>query len=138
MLSKKTINQLDEMIDKTFHYGGHVICVLGYKVDEDAEKVTIRTNLKPYTKSFESLHDFLGYFIPTSEMQVIPAETTKPSIDPFADTRSRADKMIALLEDSIEKVKVNPGYIAQATSINNNVNSIINIEKMRLAMMKKK
>lgn len=136
MLSKKTINQLDLMIDKTFHYGGQIHCILGYKVDEDGEKVTIRTNIKPYTKSFESVHDFLGYFIPTSDVQVIPPETT--AIDPFADSRSRADKMIALLEESIEKVKVNPGYIAQATSINNNVNSIINIEKMRLAMMKKK
>lgn len=136
MLSKKTLNQLDGMVDKTFQYGGQVHCILGYKVDENAEKVTIRTNIKPYTKSFESVHDFLGYFIPLSEIQVIPPETI--GVDPFAVSRSRADKMITLLEESIEKVKVNPGYIAQATSINNNVNSIINIEKMRLAMMKKK
>jgi len=47
-----------------------------------------------------------------------------------------ADSMISILKDNISKVQQNPAYMQQAQVINNNVNSVINIMKMKLQFVK--
>lgn len=49
---------------------------------------------------------------------------------------SMADKLIDVLEDNIRRVQEDKDYIPQAQAINNNVNSIINIQKMKLDVIK--
>lgn len=135
MLSKRTTNKLEEMINKTFLYSGIIHCVLGYSDDSENEQVTIKTNIKTFKKSYDSIIEFLSYWEPiSSSNQLAPAVL----VEQVTPAESRADKMIEILEENIEKVKQDPSYIPQATSINNNINSIINIEKMRMMVLKAK
>lgn len=135
MLSKRTTTKIEEMINKTFLYSGIIHCVLGFTDDQENEQVTIKTNIKTFKKSYDSIMEFLSYWEPVSSSNHLTPAVVVEAVSP---AESRADKMIEMLEENIEKVKKDPTYIPQATSINNNINSIINIEKMRMMVLKTK
>jgi hypothetical protein len=58
------------------------------------------------------------------------------SIVVFEKENALTDDLIAILKNSITKIQANPGYINQTKAINNDVNSIINIAKLKLDLFK--
>ncbi|HUR65503.1 MAG TPA: hypothetical protein VMZ03_04065 [Chitinophagaceae bacterium] len=141
MSNRKFEKKLQEMKGKTFEYAKQIHCLQDYSIDEDNEKVVIKTNLNSFTRKFESVEEFLGYWKPHLQVQVstpaTPTEESNNAVSVFIESeKSKADALIAVLEDNIKKVQENKDYIPQASAINKNVSSIINIQKMKIDMVK--
>lgn len=54
----------------------------------------------------------------------------------FVQENNLADELVTILKDNIEKVKKSAAYIPQAQAINNNVNSILHVQKLKLDMLR--
>lgn len=141
MNSKQITQHLEQMQGKTFQYASSIHYVKDFHVDVENDKFKITTNLNSFDRSFESAKEFFSYW---SEVNQLPANSTN-GISPeggnqlqvYIDKETNlADKMIDILTDNIEKVRADPKYIPQATAINNNVNSIINVAKMKMDFIK--
>lgn len=138
------LKKLESMKGKTFVYGNTIHCVIDYTIDEQNEKCTIKTNLDTYVRKYESMDKFLQYWNPQANIVVKGAEQPKEREDNpelelavYAEQgKSLADEMIGILKDNIAKVQQSKEYIPQAQSINNNVNSIINLAKLKFMAQK--
>ena len=71
-----------------------------------------------------------------------PSQTENPylpiPVDPISSTiiGTNAGELTNILMDNIKKIKEDPGYIAQADAINNNVKSIIDVAKAQIDAFK--
>lgn len=136
---RKFLKQLEQMKGKTFTYAKQIHCVLDYKINEHHEKVVIKTNLTTFERTYEQVDEFLKYWEPVNNLSI--AVDDDPNLNNqlavfLEQEKSMADKLIGILEDNITKVQASKEYIPQATQINNNINSIINIQKMKMDMVK--
>jgi hypothetical protein len=135
MSNRKFIKQLEVMKGKTFQYGNQIHCIIDYKIEELHEKVMITTNLKTFDRPYDSCDEFLSYWMPVNSVEV--TTTQDKEVDTYRVTEtSLMDSLVTTLKDSIEKVQKDKSYIQQATAINNNINTIVNITKMKLDMFK--
>jgi hypothetical protein len=134
MNAKKVNNQLEQMKGKTFTYGNQVHYVLDFKIDE--EKFIIKTNLSEFSRKLESADDFLRYWAPTNAASVAVMDNEKQLVTMVEKEKTQADDLITILQDNIKKVQDNAGYIPQAQAVNDNVKSIIDIQKMKLDYLK--
>ncbi|GEP97677.1 hypothetical protein [Chitinophaga cymbidii] len=138
MNNKKNIEELESMIGKTFQYAGQIHFVKNVKMDEVNDKYTIITNLSSFDRKLESIKSFLEYWKPTSNISELVQETDKNQqlTVLMEQDNDLSKKLIDTLTDNIERVKENPDYIPQAQTINNSVNSIVGVTKMRLDLLK--
>jgi hypothetical protein len=138
MLSNKIKQRLDSMLGNTYKYAGHIHYFKDYSIKNDEEKVVIVTNQKSFTKNFESVPEFLDYFelvenvLPQKQQPSI-VQSAEPAV---ADNESMANKLTNILLENISKVQESPLYIPQANTINSNINSIVNIMKLKLQVEK--
>lgn len=133
-MNRQLIDQLESMKGKTYLYGARIHCVLNIIRDNENSKVLIKTNLDEYVRSYESISEFLNYWKEADGSQ--PVTTTNNAMVVMEKENAMVDKLTGLLMDNIEKVQKDPNYIKQAQSINNNVNSIINLTKLKLDVFK--
>lgn len=138
MNNKKINEQMKGMIGKTFQYAGQIHFVKDIKVDEENDKYTIITNLSSFDRKLENMKSFLEYWTPTNSVRDIVQEADKNQqlTVLMEQDNDLSKKLIDTLTDNIEKVKENPDYIPQAQTINNSINSIVGVTKMRLDLLK--
>lgn len=133
----KIQNRLEQMKGKTFQYAEQIHYVESFTIDEENEKVTIKTNIKSFDRKFEAFEEFLSYWTLATTVQALVPIPQDQQLQMYQEKESTlADKLTAILEDNIAKVQTSKDFIPQATSINNNINSIINIQKMKLDFMR--
>ncbi len=130
----KLVKQLEAMVGKTYNYGGRIHYVKTVVPNVDEAKFTIRTNLDIYERSYESGPDFLTYW--TEAINTLPTAPEAQEVSLMEKDTATVDKLTELLMDNIIKVQQDAGYIKQAQSINNNVNSILNLTKLKLDVLK--
>ena len=130
----KLTTRLEQMKGKTFTYGKQVHSVLDIKVDD--EKFVITTNLNEFSRKTESAEEFLKYWSPATQTGMAVLEENQQMAVYIQQGRSQADDLISILKDNITKVQSNAGYIQQAQTVNDQVKSIIDIEKMKLEYLK--
>lgn len=138
MNNKKILEELKGMIGKTFQYAGQIHFVKDINVDEENDKYTIVTNLSSFDRKLENMESFLKYWKTTSNVNDLVQESHKHqqlSVLMEQDN-DLSKKLIDTLNENIEKVKENPNYIPQAQTINNSINSIVGVTKMRLDLLK--
>jgi hypothetical protein len=136
-MNKQLIKQLEKMVGKTYQYGGKIHYVIGVTPDEANDKICIKTNLGSYDRSAEAAPEFLNYWQEATTVTVQTAPTTPENgIVVMERENTMVDKLTDLLMDNITKVQTDATYIKQAQAINNNVNSIINLTKLKLDVMK--
>jgi hypothetical protein len=134
MNAKKLNNLLQNMKGKPYQYGNQLHIIQGFALDDD--KFTITTNQSIYSRKLEAAETFLKYWQPVTGTELSPVNEDQQLAIFVEKEQSKADKLIEILEDNITKVQNDAGYIAQAQAINNNINSIINIQKMKMDVMK--
>ena len=132
-MNKSVIRQFKTMEGKTFQYGGRIHYVLTVTIDEEKEKVNIKTNLDKYERSFENAEEFFSYWIETVN---VSTPGNQNAVMVLEKEHGMVDRLTELLMDNISKVQQNKDYVLQAQTINNNVNSIINLTKLRLDVMR--
>lgn len=122
--------KLQQMLNRDFLYGMRNITITGYEVNEERGRIYIHTNeqMNHFDRPVDDCASFLETLKPFEKREV----ATISQADALMETVVSADYLERVLKDNIEKVQKDAGYIKQATAINNNVNSLININKMKL------
>jgi hypothetical protein len=131
---KKLTSQLEQMKGKTFTYGNVVHYVLEYIIDD--EKFTIKTNLSEFARKLEAADDFLKYWVSATTTSIAVMDDDRQLATMVEKEKGQADDLISILKDNIKKVQDNAGYIPQAQAVNDNVKSIIEVQKMKLDYLK--
>lgn len=133
--------KLDSMVGRSFEYAKQVHTVKSAEIDEDV--FTIKTDKNTFKRNLENAPEFFKYWYESkSNLELDKVNDTNNKDvevnDPlFVDhEHSLANELITILKDNIAKVKVSPNYIKQAQAINNNVNSILHVQKLKLDMIK--
>jgi len=149
-LTKTLRNRLLAMEGEYYKYASAVQLVERVDIDDEAEKVSIRTTLRIYDRKFESVSKFLEYWEPAEEPKAKETMVNnnskeiakkEPESDPAlmdiaTTTNDEVTDLIKILKDSIEKVKADKEYIKQSNAITSNVNAIINLKKTQLEIFK--
>lgn len=132
MDAKQLQRKLKEMVGKTYQYAKAVHYIKDAYVNTVNESFTIQTNLNEFDRKIESATEFLKYWEPVTGIT-----TTGDNKAVLVEQQDAlADEMIKILKDNITKVQTDPKYISQAQTINNNVNSLINVVKLKMSFAK--
>lgn len=126
--------QLHKLLNKTLLYGNKLVEIKGYRIDEERERVYLHSNEREnhWDRPYDGVMGLLN------EFQEVKGDMVK--IDPVANAITAANGMAGelkdILMDNIKKVQNDAGYIKQATVINNNVNTLVNLTKLQLSHAK--
>jgi len=137
-MNNKFLKTLEDMKGKTFQYANSIHYIVDIQMDEAKGKCVIKTNLSSFDRPFEAIEEFLKYWQPVASISAFHAAADQESqLATFIEREdSLSNKLIDILNDNIEKVQASKDFIPQAQAINNNINTIVNIAKMRLDFMK--
>lgn len=123
---KSEIKKLHDMVGRRWMYRGRNVKITDYDIVDG--QVLISTDGQPIkidkSKLSESLEDFL------------PAQESNGQAVVLKGDAGRMESLEEILMDSIHKVKEDPKYINQAKQISNSANTLVNITKTKLLMMK--
>lgn len=152
---REFLKTLQDMKGKTFNYANKFLKLENYSIDDHREKVTIITDKRTFERQYDSVDEFLTYWQPVSVQDIDAEEIGKQNNKPvehavittanneiqkstgiYEEHSLLAKDLVSILRDNITKVQTNKDYIPQATAVNNNINSIINITKMQLGFYK--
>ena len=125
--------EIQQCINKQYEYGGRVITITGYEIDDKRDRVYIHTNEKSrhIDRPLMDVIFFLKELKQVNNSLPVPVKTEVATMD-----FSTADYLEEVLKKSIEKLQTEPEFIKQATAINNNVNSLISITKLKMDYVK--
>ncbi|GEP94480.1 hypothetical protein [Chitinophaga cymbidii] len=138
MDNKKISAQLKQLEGKTFLYAGQIHFIQRCVLDEEQDKCTIQTNLNLFERKIEAVTAFLSYWEPFDRVNRMEHSQHPPTeLQRIMESQlSVGDQLMQVLNESIEKVRKDKSYIPQAQAINNNVNTMVNIVKLRLGLWK--
>lgn len=134
--------KLESMKGNPFEYAKEIHKVESYKIDATRERFTLKTDKKTFDRTFEAAEEFFQYFVePGHKPLKIEKSAEEPEEELSVSTANKkddalADELITILKSNIVKLQTNKDYINQATCICENVNSIINIQKLKIDMVK--
>jgi len=121
--------KIDGMVGKSFLYKTNEIKIIDYHLNTNDDIITIKTETGEIKLGFTIAKKELNEFLPLDSTPMI-ISNFQPSID-----NSVVKDLKDILLDNINKVKDNKDYIPQATEINNNVKSIIELAKTEIQMV---
>jgi hypothetical protein len=140
--NKKPLKEkADRMIGKDFTYKGVGYHVTRVELNDVTRKMTVFTDGPRFTKEYEDAEDFLDLWEPLESKAELPAvvDNSKSELQiqlaaSFYQDNETADKMLDMLQKTINKVTNDPKYVPQAKVIVNGVNAITNVVKLKIAM----
>lgn len=123
---KNEVKKLNEMTGRRWMYRGRNLKITDHELVDG--QVLISTDGQPIridkSKFSEALEEFL------------PIEHSKGKGLVLKGDAGRMQSLEQILMDSIHKVKEDPKYINQAKQISNSANTLVNITKTKLLMMR--
>lgn len=142
---------LEGLKGNSYNYGNSTHIVQSYTINVPRERFTLKTDQKTFDKRFEDAEVFFSCWMTITEQTdkryaalVTPAadaeppaavQPSVPSVDGNAD-KATANELVNILKDNITKIQKDKSYIPQAVAICNNVTQIINVERLKLDMVK--
>jgi hypothetical protein len=133
---KKPIKDLENMVGKTYMFKKKNIMIKGFIIDRDSQIINIKTTGEPIDVSLIALPEFIKNCLEVEEENEIQVTSTEVIIP--EKSKSEIVVLREILMDNINKVRENKEYIEQAKSINNNINTLINMYKLELQISKEK
>lgn len=125
----RTEQKIQSILNKEMLYGNRIIVIESYIMNHERQRVYLKTTEgQEFDRPFESIGSFL------KELQPVKNEEREVAVKRanFDSAITDVHELKAILIDNIRKVKNDPGYIKQATAINNQVNTFVNITKLQL------
>lgn len=119
------VEKAQEMVGKSYLYHAHEFKILGFAM-EDGE-IHIFTDKR--TIIGKANHDFLNEFLPIEE------EADRKALLLLPD-KKQMNNLKDIILDNIQRVKENKSYIPQANSINQNINTLLNMARLELEYFK--
>ncbi len=124
--------KIQQLLNLELEYGIKIITIKGYDIDRGRMKIHTNEKEDHFDYTLEDVPDFLSKFKPLRKVTAVQTSDK----DALLIIAANAERLKAILVDSIEKVTKDPNYVKQATVINNNVNTIVNITKTQLDIAK--
>jgi len=137
-------NKLDQIIDKSFLYGGKTITVKRY-IQLSTGTIVIKTDSRSFSFFKIEIEEFINDLIPVKSVKLPQsfrqidneAEQKLPAVPSFNYQKSENYiKIEKSLADMIDKVITDVSTIPQATALCNIANTIINLEKQQLNFLR--
>lgn len=128
---------IQNLLNKKVMYGNRIVQITGYRIDEERERIYLEIDGKRDAMDrliYDSLYLAKQFKVVEENpglQQNMPQNNTAAAA-PKLQSDLDAEKLKNILLDNIEKVQKNPEYIKQATAINNQINSFVNITKLQL------
>jgi hypothetical protein len=136
---------LEAMKGKTYECDGDIYLVQDFVPNDGKGRVILHTDQRSFEIDLDVAEKFLASFKPVrvagevedSTLQTRNQDLAKTVAPPVQNAETNlVDELTAILKDNIAKVQKDAKYIPQAQAINNNVNSIINLTKLKLDVYK--
>lgn len=122
---------LNSIKDLPFSYGNKLWKLKSFNIDEEKDRVEMFTHQgNRYDKGFDAIDEFIKQLKTVEPIK-------KESMPPQKKEGTISEIIIAMkdiLIDDIERIKNDAKYIPQAKARNNNVNSLINLARLQLAL----
>jgi hypothetical protein len=140
--------RLEKMVDKTLYYRGDVAVIKSFDNFNGETEIIAEIAGKPVKfikTSEEKLDLFLANFsevpeVTDDEATTAPQNTLAPiendSYKLYAESKQVFSQLSATLLSDIEKVRTDPNYVNQAKQISNSVNTLVNLTKLQLQLIK--
>ena len=141
--------KLQSMIDKTWYYRNQKAVIRSFDNSNGEFELIIEIDDVP-KKFLKTTEEKLGLFLSTfSDVEVIGEEETAPEnnlpahieneeTNLYNQNKKTFADLSAILLNDIEKVRTNPAYVGQAKQISNSVNTLVNLTKLQLQLIKSK
>lgn len=151
MTTQEIKNHLKQMVGQDYVFDKTRYIVIETFVEEAEDIFSIVTDKHTFRKSFSAADKYFPnwklYQEPGEEIKenpgVILHQNGHPSgtstnlvVSGVQKDTTTMDELVKILKDSIEKVQVDPTYIPQATSIKDNVQTIIDVHKQKIEFYK--
>jgi hypothetical protein len=137
--NKKPLKEkADKMIGNDYTFKGVGYHVKRVEFNDVTKKMTVFTDGPRFAKDYEEAEDFIDLWEPL-ESKAIMTVPEKDSLEiqlasSFYQDNQTADKMLEMLQTTINKVVKDSKYVPQAKVIVNGVNTITNVVKLKMAM----
>lgn len=140
--------KLQKLIEsgETMMYRGKTAIVKSYELKHGTYEILVELDKKPtiFSKaSEENISLWLSNLMPVTvenEEAVSVVTIQQPSdtmhLDVFTENKKQMKTLSQILLEDIQKVRDDPKYVAQAKQICNSVNTIVNITKLQILMVK--
>lgn len=137
IISDDIEQKLDDLIGREWMYNGRTVNVRGYTIKDGEIRVKTENHpiVFPESKAGEELKNFL-------ETEAGPgitkrgAKESNMAVQVFEHDSKQMSSLEEIIMDNIQKVKDDPKYVPQAKVITNNVNTMINLNKQKIEMIK--
>lgn len=125
--------KLDSLVGESWLYNGRVVEVKGINRNDGQIRIVNQGNtiIFPEEKAEEKMEEFLPV-----EHEKEGAGEEKLALQVFQKDGQQMESLEDLLMENIQKIKKDPEYLPQAKAITNNVNSLLNINKQKIQMLR--
>ena len=147
-----TMIKLQAMIDHTYYYRNQKAVIRSFDSNNGEFELIIEINGTP-TKFLKTTEEKLELFLSTfTTVQVVnddeevkqqpthyPAKLQNRPDDEaqlYNENKKVFQNLSAILLADIEKVRTDPGYVNQAKQISNSVNTLLNLTRLQLQLLK--
>lgn len=140
--------KLQKLIEsgQTMMYRGKTAIVKSYELKHGTYEILVELDKKPtiFSKSTEeNISLWMANLLPITienEKSVSVDTIQQPSnyvhLDIFTENKKQMTTLSEILLSDIQKVRNDPNYVAQAKQVCNAVNTIVNITKIQILMVK--
>jgi hypothetical protein len=125
----KETTKLEKLLNKTYIYKQDHIRIKDYYLVPEEESIKIITDKAPITIKADELQQFIDKCLPVQD------ENTQ-AIQIVSDSQKQITSLKDILMDNITKVQADKEYINQAKTINNAVNTLLNMVTLEMKVKK--
>lgn len=123
----KALRKLTNMLGKQWIYHGKNVTLKDVELTDTG--ITIETDGKEIKLTSTEIPGFIEECLPVDQKGIVVMSQQQ---------NNHLSSLKDILMDNIKKCQENPGYIKQATVINNNVNTLINMVSLELKVRNSK
>lgn len=129
-------NKLDKLIGKSWMYNGRNIYVKG--VNQVNSEIRVITKGHPIVFAIDKAETKLDEFLPVESGPgtIKNPEARELAMQVFAKDKGQMDSLEDIIMENIKNVKKDPKYVQQAKAVNSNVQTLLNINKQKIEMLK--
>lgn len=123
---------MDSMVGELWMYNGREVRIKGFNTTGD--QVRVINNGHPIVFPVDRLEEKLGEFLPVQDEP--DGGTKSAAMQVFESDAAQINSLENIILDNIKKVQKSADYLPQAKAVTNNVNTLLNMSKQKIAMIK--
>jgi len=136
MIPETIKNKLDNLIGNSWMYNGRNIRVKG--VNQINGEIRVITEGHPIVFSVDKAEPKIEEFLPVDAgpEAIRNPEARELAMQVFSKDKGQMDSLEEIILENIKNVKKDPKFVGQAKVVNSNVQTLLNINKQKIEMIK--